>query len=79
MKIILGKVLSWLAASSTEDLMKIVELVVTTAKSFPSETGSEKFKLVWQILKERYPDKEESVLRYLIETAVRFAKKTNQI
>lgn len=79
MKILLGKVLSWLASSSTEELMAVVNLVVSTAKQFPNKKGEEKFELVLSVLKEMYSDKEESILRYLIETAVRFAKKTNQI
>lgn len=79
MKILLGKVLSWLASSNTEELMAVVNWVVSASKQFPSKTGKEKFELVLSILKQEYSDKEESVLRYLIETAVRLAKKTNQI
>jgi len=76
---LIGKVLKYLANSSTEELTTVLKLVITASTKFASSEKGEKFNYVLSEVKKLWADKEESALRYLIETAVRLAKKNSQI
>lgn len=70
---ILGKVLSWLSNSTFDELMTTVNLVKEASTKF--KESKDKRDWVLQELKKLWSSKEESTLRYLLETAVKYIKK----
>lgn len=78
-KYLIGKVLKYLAESNTDDLVVVLNLVTEAATRFASTQNTEKFNFVLKEAKKIFKDKQESAIRYLIETAVRLAKKNSQI
>lgn len=70
---ILGKVLGWLSNSTFDELMVTVNLVKEASTKFKDSTDKRDW--VLQELKKLWATKEESTLRYLLETAVKYVKK----
>lgn len=72
----LGKILSILANSNVDELLVVVKYVIEAAGKFSS--SQDKRDWVISQIKDVWAEKEESTIRFLIETALKYNKYITQ-